>query len=228
MNSIISASILFILTRLMGKKQISQLTFFDYIVGISIGSIAAAISVDPNVSLLNGVISMIIWALFPIIFYLISKRGIFWRRIFDGRPTILVQNGKIIEASLYREKFTINDLLEELRLKNVFNIEDVEFAILETGGQLSVLKKSDQQTVTASQMNIPTNYQGLNAILVLDGKILSENLKLLNRKDSWLINELKKYNIPSVKDVLLASYDTDGNLHIDLKNKDPKINNVLG
>jgi uncharacterized membrane protein YcaP (DUF421 family) len=77
-------------------------------------------------------------------------------------------------------------------------------------------------------MNIPTNYQGLNAILVLDGKILSENLKLLNRKDSWLINELKKYNIPSVKDVLLASYDTDGNLHIDLKNKDPKINNVLG
>ena len=102
---------------------------------------------------------MIIWSLFPIAFYYVTRKSLIGRKLLDGESTILIQNGKIIESNLKHEKLTINDLLEELRIKNVFNIEDVEFAIFETSGKLSVLKKSSQQTVTASQMQIPINYQ---------------------------------------------------------------------
>lgn len=224
--SIISACILFIITRLLGKKQISQLTYFDYMIGITIGNIAAAVSIDPQISFQNGIISMIIWALFPFLFYYISKKSFFGRRLLDGIPTILVQNGKIIEKNLNVVKFTVNDLLEELRLKDIFNLEDVEYAILETNGKVSVLKKSDKQTVTASQMNISTEYQGINAIIILDGHFMEANLSLSNLDKAWVYYELKKHNINSEKDVLIATY-VNGTLHIDRKNSDPKVLSVL-
>lgn len=224
--SIISACILFIITRLLGKKQISQLTFFDYMIGITIGNIAATVSIDPQISFQSGIVSMIIWALFPFLFYYISKKSFFGRRLLDGIPTILIQNGKIVEKNLNKTKFTINDLLEEMRLKDVFNLEDVEYAILETNGKISVLKKSGKQTVTASQMNIITEYQGLNAIIILDGHFMDTNLSLLNLEKTWVYDQLKKYNIDSVKEVLVATY-VNGTLHIDRKNSDPKILSVL-
>ncbi|MCX7615107.1 MAG: DUF421 domain-containing protein [Clostridiales bacterium] len=211
----------------MGKKQISQLTFFDYIVGISIGSVAGTMSVQKDITILDGVSSMIIWSLFPIVFYYISKNSIIGRRLLRGKPSILIQNGKIIESNLKRERFTIDDLLEELRNTGVFNIQDVEFAILETSGKLSLLKKASKQAVTVSQMQIPEEYQGLCANIIIDGNIMKDNLNLLNLTEQWVLNELKKNNVSSIKDILLASVDTNGKLHIDYKNKDPKIFDVL-
>lgn len=226
-KTITSAVVLFILARLMGKKQISQLTFFDYIVGISIGSVAAAMSVDQRIPIQAGIISMVIWALFPITFSYISMHSMAVRRLLDGTPKILIQNGKIIEKNLRKSKFTINDLLEELRIKDVFNIADVEFAILETSGKLSVLKKASILPVTPENMNIPVPEQDVFANIIIDGKLMKENMSQMNVDEKWLHNELHKNNISAVKDVLLASCDSRKVLHIDRKNDDPNDLNIF-
>lgn len=212
-----AASALFILARLMGKKQISQLSFFDYIVGISIGSVAAAISVEQQISIGDGIVSMVIWALFPIVFSFLSVHSITARRLMDGTPSILIQYGKIVEKNLKSAKFTVNDLLEELRLKDIFNIADVEFAILETNGKLSVLKTSSKQTVTPSDLNLSIKSTGIYANLIIDGKLMPNNLKRMNIDEAWLYNELEKNNIFSVKKVLLATCNPGRSLHIDKK-----------
>lgn len=220
-KTVIAAVVLFILARLMGKKQIAQLTFFDYVVGISIGSVAAAMSVDQRISIHAGIVSMILWALFPIAFSFLSIHSMTARRLLDGTPKILIQDGKIIEKNLRKSKFTVNDLLEELRIKDIFNVADVEFAILETGGKLSVLKKAAKQPLTPEAMNLPVADQGVCANIVIDGKIMRENMAQLHIDEKWLKQELRKNNILDVSDVLLASCDSQLILHIDLKREGP-------
>lgn len=226
-KSLVAAVTLFILARIMGKKQISQLTYFDYVVGISIGSVAAMLSLDRSISYAEGITSMVVWAAFPILFSFISAKSMRGRKLLDGTPTILIQNGKIIEKNLAKAKFTINDLLEELRIKDAFNIADVEFALLETSGKISVLKKSPKQSGGNSDLEAPINNQSLCANVIIDGKIMVKSLSLLKINETWLMNELEKNNIHTVKDVLLASYDTNGILHIDMKGHDPQVFNVL-
>lgn len=223
----VAVVVLFIFARIMGKKQISQLTYFDYIVGISIGSVAAELSVEKGVSIPEGIVSMIIWAAFPLILSFIAAKSMRARRLLDGTPTILIQNGKIIEKNLQKVKFTVNDLLEELRIQGAFNIADVEFALLETGGKMSVLKKAKYQTATVSDLNLKETYQGLCANLIIDGKLMHQNIALLDKGEEWVISELKKRNISSVADVLLACVDSNGEFHIDLKNQNPIVYNVL-
>ena len=226
-RTITAAVVLFVLARLMGKKQISQLTFFDYIVGISIGSVAGALSVEQHVSIQDGITSMIVWALFPIAFSFISMHSITARRLLDGTPKILIQSGKIIEKNLKSVNFTVNDLLEELRVKNVFNIADVEFAVLETDGELSVLKKAFKQPLTPADMNFPSAEQGIVANVIIDGKLMKENMAQWNIDERWLLLELKKNHISSAQDVLLACCDMKKVLHIDKKNADPDDLNIF-
>lgn len=226
-KTVIAAVTLFFLARLMGKKQISQLTFFDYTVGISIGSVAAAMSVDQRISIHAGIISMAIWALFPIIFSSISLHSMIARRLLDGTPKVLIQNGKIVEKNLRGVKFTVNDLLEELRIKDVFNIADVEFAVLETSGKLSVLKKVFTQPITPKDMNLPASGQGISANIVIDGKLMKENMAQMHLDEQWLIQELRKNNMNTIAEVLLASRDSKKVLHIDRKNDDPNDLNVF-
>lgn len=192
-----------------------------------IGSITGSLSVERRISYIDGITSMLIWALVPLVFSYLSAKSMKVRRLLDGTPTILIQNGKIIEKNLKRAKLTINDLLEELRVKDAFNIADVEFALLETNGKVSVLKKSSNQTAVNSDSKTTANIQGLYANVIIDGKIMKNNLKLLEKNESWLLNELKKNNIFSVENVLLACCDTSGFLHIDRKNNDPQVFSVL-
>lgn len=207
-DSLVAAIFLFLFARLMGKKQIAQLTFFDYVVGISIGSIAAAVSVDRRISLINGIVSMTVWAALPIVFSYASIHSMSVRRALDGTPAVLIQNGKIVEKNLRRMKFTVNDLLEELRIKDVFNLEEVELAILETNGKLSVFKKSpDQPAVFAN--------------VIIDGKLMKENLRQIGISEDWLMCELKKNGINAVSSVLLAVCDVNRRLIIDRKGDDP-------
>lgn len=226
-RSLLSVTVLFILTRLMGKKQISQLSFFDYVVGISIGSIAAAFAVDNTITYLHGLVALLIYAAFPVIIANITIYSIRGRRLLGGTPTVLIQNGKLVEKNLKKSRFNVNDVLEECRMKGAFSISDVEFAILETGGQVSIQLKSQKQPITLEDLNISTKYKGLSADLIIDGAIMNEHLKLINLDENWLINELKKQNIYSPKQVLLASIDTNGTLHIDMKRHDPRPLDVL-
>ncbi len=226
-KSIVAVLVLFLLTRLMGKKQISQLTFFDYIVGITIGSIAGQFAISNTIPYLNGIVSLTIWAMVPILISYVSLKSLGARKILDGASTILVQNGKIIEDNIRKTKLNMNDIFEELRVKGAFNVADVEFAILETNGKVSVQLKSQKQPVTPSDLSIPTQYKGLSANLILDGEIRYENLKLVELDETWLMNELKKAKVTSPSEVLLASLDTMGQLHIDKKNSDPVPLNVF-
>lgn len=215
---IVSFFVLFLLTRFMGKKQISQLNFFDYAVGITIGSIAATFSIDNTIEYSHGLIGLTVWGLLPIVIAYATVKSIHARRLLGGVPTLLIQNGKIIEGNLRKERFNVNDLLEELRIQGVFDISNVEFAILETNGKISIQLKSQKNPITPSDLNIFTKYKGLSANLIIDGKVMHNNLGLVNHDEIWLLNELKKYKIDSPDEVFLASLNSDGSLYIDRKN----------
>lgn len=221
-RSIIAIAILFIFALLIGKRLLSQLNFFDFVVGITIGSIAGSLSIDRSLPLSHGIISLIIWGLVPIVVSKIALANIFARRLFDGVPAVVIENGKILEDSLKKQKYNINDLLEELRLGGVFNISDVESAILETNGRISIQLKTQKQPATPADLSIPISQQGLYANVIVDGKILKEQLRSVNRDKDWLMNEITKRNIASVDEIVLASVDSQGNLYIDLKEDKPE------
>lgn len=226
-RSVISLVVLFISARIMGKRQIAQLSFFDYVVGISIGSIAANFAIDDTISYIHGLVGIITYALIPILMSYISVKSIRARKILEGRSVIIIQNGKIIEENLKKSKFHVNDLLEELRLKGAFSFRDVEFAVLETSGKVSVQLKAYKQPVTCEDLKLETSYKGLSADLIIDGKIIENNLELTGHDKKWLLKELKEQKVSSPKEVLLATLDSENTLNIDLKNHDPRIYDVI-
>ncbi|MDP4092073.1 MAG: DUF421 domain-containing protein [Bacillota bacterium] len=218
---LMSAVILFIFTRLMGKKSIAHLTPFDYIAGITLGSISGSFSIDKRVGYVHGIMGIAAWSLLAFAVSYLSMKSMKIRKITGSTPAVLIQNGKIVEKNLRRELFNINDFLEELRQKGVFNLADVEFALLETNGKISVQMKSQKQPLTPSDLNMDTGYQGLSLTLIADGEIIFDNLKQVNLDEGWLDQELRKRGIGTSKDVMLASLDTSGKLYIDMKNNDP-------
>lgn len=217
LRSVITFIGLLFLTLLMGRKQLSQITFFDYIVGITIGSIAASIAVDRSIGIIDGIIATIVWCAMPIIIGYIAVKNIAFRRFVDGEPKVVIQNGIIINKNMLKEKYNMGDLLMQLRDKDVFDITEVEFAILEPNGKLSILKKSQYNPVTPKDMNIVSNYKGLMIELVIDGRIISQHLKIINKDTQWLLDQLKSRNINDIKDVIFAGLQTDGQLYVSLK-----------
>lgn len=218
LRSIITFIGLLCLTLLMGRKQLSQITFFDYVVGITIGSIAAVIVVDRTVNITDGVIAIIMWAIMPIIVGYIAMKNIRFRMLVDGKPQIVIQNGSILNKNMLREKYNMGDLLMQLRDKGVFDISEVDFAILEPNGKLSVLKKPQYNTITLKDMNIPAFYKGIMIELIIDGKIIMMNLKSINKDTKWLFDQLKSKNIERLDSVIFAGYQTNGQLYIFLEN----------
>lgn len=216
MRSIAAFFLLLLMTRIMGKKQISQLTFFDYCVGITIGSIAAALSIDQNIKIINGLVSLIIWGLFPIILAFIGMKSMTFSNITDGKATILIQNGEVLYKNLKNNLITIDELLLLLREKGTFKVSDVEMAVLETNGKLSVLLKTNQQTVTPQTLGIPLEQEHGPTVLIMDGKILKKSLENLGYSKEWLEGEVQKQGAKSIKDVFLAQIDSRGNMYVDL------------
>ncbi|HRY13806.1 MAG TPA: DUF421 domain-containing protein [Syntrophomonadaceae bacterium] len=212
----ISIVSLFILALIMGKRLISELNFLDFIVGITIGSIAASLSIDRTISISHGIFSLIIWGLIPILIFKVTLNNDHARRLFDGTSVVVIEKGKILEENLKKEKYNVNNLIEELRLGGVFDISDVESAILETNGRLSIQLKAEKLPVTKQDLNIAVKQQGLFANVIMDGKILNEQLRLIDRNERWLLSEINNRNI-RVEDIVLASVDKQGNLYIDLK-----------
>lgn len=211
----------------MGKKQISQLTLFDYVVGISIGSIAAELAINESISYIQGITGMTIYALFPILLSLISLKSNLARKILDGVPTILIQNGEINEKGLKKTKMNINDLIEECRLKDVFDIKDIKFAILETSGNLSIQLKSKHKPLTPEDINLKSKDKYLCVNLIIDGKILDNHLEIIGKDIKWLNSELDKKGIKNTSDILLAYMDSSKKINIYLKNKDIPITPTL-
>jgi len=209
-TSTIAIVALFILARIMGKKQMAQLSFFDYVIGISIGSIASEYAVVRDIHLVEGLTALIVFTLFCLALSFVSMKSLKGRKILDGTPLILIENGKIIEPQLRKAKLTVNDLLEECRQKNMFDISEIEFAILETSGRLSVLPRSQNQPLTPKDMQIPTMYKGLCTNVIIDGKIINEHLYTISLTPEWLHAELTRQGIDDPADVLLAYVSSSG------------------
>ncbi|HHU62880.1 MAG TPA: DUF421 domain-containing protein [Clostridiales bacterium] len=206
-----------IVMRIMGKRQIGELQPFELVVAIMIAELASVPMQDTAVPLINGIISIITLLFAQVMLSFISLKSVRARKIICGTPSVLIENGRIVEQQLRKERYNINDLLEQLRAANMPNIADVEFAILETSGQLSVIPKSQKRTVTPQDLNIETQYEGLPTTLIIDGKVIHSNLKKINLSVNWLKEELQKCGIKDTKKVLFASIDTSGQLYCQQK-----------
>ncbi|MBE1554211.1 YetF domain-containing protein [Sporosarcina limicola] len=212
---------LLILARIMGKKQISQLTFFHYVTGITIGSIAGNIAGESETPFLNGLVSMIWWALLTLLMSFIALKSRKARLVLDDQPTIVMREGKILEGSLKKLRLHLNDLNMMLREQGVFSIKDVNYAVLETNGKLSILKKVGQEPATKQDVKAPAPIpKYIPSEIISDGKIVEKNLPELNLTEEWVYEQLKKQGIGKVEHVFYAEIQTDGSLHVDMKSEE--------
>lgn len=214
-RSAIALTTLFIFARMMGKQQISQLTFFDYVTGITVGSIAASLSTDLSLRPITLWAGLLSWMVFALLLEFVVVKNRRLHKILDGEATVIIQNGKILEHNLGKVQLPVDTLMGELRAKDIFDLEEVEFALMETDGKLSVLKKSQYLPVTAKDLNLQTSYKGLATELIIEGKIIYQNLTQVGKDLTWLQQELKKQGIKDVTKVFYAVLGTNGRIFVD-------------
>lgn len=214
-RGIIAFFSLLIFARFLGKQQISQLTFFDYVLGITIGSIAASLTTELSSRAWVHFVGLVIWTVAVLVLQLISENWRYASKYVDGEPLVVVMNGKVMEDAMKKARYRASDLLEQLRDKGAFDLNEVEFAILETNGKLSVLKKPQFQPVTPLHMNIPSLPLGLGTELIYDGQVVKQNLKDLNLTQEWLDSQLKIKGINCISEVFLATITPSGSFFVD-------------
>lgn len=210
---------LLVLGRIIGRKLISRITFSDFIVGITLGSIAVRIALGSQESPFLATISAIVITILVVITDYLDLKSINFRKLVDGEPVILISNGKLLDYNLKKVKITINKLMMQLREKDVFNIDDVALAAIESDGELTVLLKVNKQPITTGDLNISTNYNGLTSDIIIDGKIMYNNLKCTNHDEQWLRQQLKTHNICNVEEVFYAGLNAAGILYVSTKTK---------
>lgn len=226
-RTILVLIILFFITKMMGKKQISELNFFDYIVGITIGSIAADISLDIEKNMIAGIAALFIYGFISYIISFVSIKSILARRFFIGVPTVLVEKGKIIESGLKKSKIDVNDLLMEARENGYFNLDEIDYALMEVNGNISFLPKEKEKPVTKKDMKIKCSNEGLTVNGIIDGKYMVNNMKAINKDKEWLDHELKVNGYDNYDNILLATIDNNYKVTIYEKNVNPDKNTVL-
>ena len=217
LRTLILYIIVVVVMRIMGKRQIGQLQPFELVVAIMISELAAVPMQNTGIPLVNGIIPILTLLIAQISMSFISLKSIKARTLICGKPSILIENGKIQEEELRSEMYTLNDLLEQLRSKNIANVADVEFAILETNGQLSILPKSQKRPLNPEDLNISTKYEGLPLDLIVDGNVNYNNLSKVKLNDVWLKDQFIKFGISDLKKILFASLDPSGNLYFQKK-----------
>lgn len=216
-RTLILYALVVLVLRLLGKRQIGQLQPFELVVIIMISELAAIPSEDIGIPLLSGVIPIIVLLLAGVTLSYLSLKSERARAIICGTPTVIIERGRILDKELQRMRYNLSDLLEQLRVKNVANIADVEFAILETNGELSVIPKSLKRPVIPEDMQLAPKYEGLPLTLVMDGKVNPENMNKAKVDMRWLEGEIKKFQVHKIDQVLLASLDSSGTLFVQPK-----------
>lgn len=217
-RTIVSFVSLLILTRFLGKKQLSHITLFNYITVITFGSIAASIAVEPLISIRDGLFSLAVWTVLTVVIGYLSLKFPKIRVILDGEPTIIIKKGKILEEAMKSMHLNMDDLSMLLREKNIFSIKEVDYAILEPHGRISVLKKVEKEHVTKKDLNLPVQQPiFMPTEIIVDSEIVRKNLKDLNLSIDWLNEELQKAGsaLSQLKDIFYAELQSDGTLHID-------------
>lgn len=215
LNTFVRVSIIYlvvlIVMRLMGKREISQMQPFELVIAIMIADLASVPMADTGIPIFNGIIPILALLLFQLIISLINLKSITLRKIICGKPRMLIYRGKIDEKALKKEKITINELQERLRQNNIFSIGDVEYAILETSGQISVIQKPEKRTTIPEDFHILPDYEGIPYDLIIDGKIMHENIQAIGRDERWLKREVEKFKIKP-EEALIVTYDGKGQI----------------
>lgn len=194
-RAIVLYLIVLIVMRLMGKREIGQLQPFELAISIMIADLASIPMTDTGVPITNGIIPILGLLVMHLVISMLNMKSIRAREVICGKPTILVYRGKINEKALKKERFTINELEERLRGNNIFNLGDVEYAILETSGQVTVIQKPEKRNTIPEDFNIVPEYEGIPYDLVVDGKIMSNNLKAIGKNEEWLKKEVQKFKM---------------------------------
>lgn len=226
-RAIASFITLFLVTKLIGKKQISELSLFDYVIGISIGNFSAEMIINTELNPINGILAIILFGLFAYIISVATMKSIKIRRFFAGTPTMIIQNGKLISENMSKVKLDINDLLEQLRIKGYFDISEIEYAVMEANGILSILQKEPFQPITKEDMKLKSNKSSLIANIIIDGKVMENNLRILNKSKEWLDKQIKIQGYNDISKILLATLNNQQKITIYEKNNSIESLNIL-
>lgn len=215
-RGVIGFFFMLVLARLMGKRQITQITYFDYIVGITIGSLAAELTFSPYIRMSNFLIGMTIWAVIPIIISKVELKSFRFRTLMEGTSTTIIKDGQILEENLRKEDLTVDETMLLLRKKDVFKLSDVQSAILEKNGELTVMKKSELEPLTPKDIGMVVEKESTPCIAIIDGNLMEKTLTDYGYTKEWLLGEVMKQGARSFSDVFLAQVDSMGNVYVDL------------
>ncbi|ERJ13016.1 YetF domain-containing protein [Haloplasma contractile] len=217
-KAIIAFIVLLLATRLLGKKQMGQLTLFNYIAGITIGSIASNIAISKTGDFIAQITNLVTWTVLTLLLDLLVIKFPRLRLLVSGDPVILIKNGNIIKKAMKHNRISLDSLTMLLREEGVFSIRNVEFAVLESNGELTVYHKEELHNIARKDIKLHSpKPKCLPGEIVVDGKVVKRNLKEWGLSLKWLYAELKKQNIESLSDIFYAEIQTDGTLYIDHK-----------
>lgn len=215
LQTLIAFFSILLITRILGRQQVAQLTVYEYINGITFGSIAATVATDLGQPSLGHIVGLFIFGGLTFLMSYLCKRNRGISKIIDGEPVLVIQDGHILEKNLSRFQYTVDDLTHLLRKKDIFNIQDVKYAILETTGEISVVKVASKENVKVEDMNLQVTQEELSTDIVVSGKIIYENLKKRNVSVKWLTSQLKMMGVKNINDVYYATLDKDKKIYID-------------
>lgn len=225
-RSLVSLTVLFIVTKIIGKKQVSELSLFDYVIGISIGNFTAEMVMDIEGQFINGILAMITFGVFAYLVSIISMKNITFRRFIIGVPSLIIEDGKILIEAMRRTKIDINDLLEQTRNAGYFDIDEIAYAIMEANGKMSFLPKDKNKPLTKKDMQIKEEKAYLTANIIIDGKLMKNNIKNTDKSLDWVIHDLKVKGYDTYEDILLATYKNN-TVTVYRKNPNKKPTDVL-
>ncbi len=211
--SVGSIVVLFILTKLMGCRQMSELSMFDYINGITIGSIAAEMATSLEDNFLQPLTAMVVYAIASVALSFFCDKSVWFRRFIDGKPVILYDNDKLYKKNLSRAKIDINEFLAQCRVNGYFDLSKIQTALLEPNGKISFLPKSTERPLNPADLNLNLPIESLSANLIIDGKVMEKNLLHSGKDIKWLENQIKGQGFNRIEDVLLATCDLQNNFH---------------
>jgi uncharacterized membrane protein YcaP (DUF421 family) len=214
-RSLIFLLLLFITTKILGKKQISELSFFEYVAGITIGSIAGEVVTGLEANMFHGALAVVVFGLVTFLVDYLSIKSKKFSDWAEGKGTVVIQDGKILEDNLKKEKYTIDELSALLRQKNIFKIADVEFAVLEPRGNLSTLLKRENRPLTPKDLQMKMPSEKEPQTVIMDGNIIEESLRCAGKGRGWLYTELEKLGV-TLDNVFLGQVDSYGEITLDL------------
>lgn len=222
LRTLLAIVILFMMTKILGKRQVSQLSFFEYITGITIGSLAAYISLDLDARWYLGIVSLSVWVAFSLGIEFLQLKSKKARDFIDSKARVLIKDGKILEENLKKERISADELMEKLRKKNVFLAADVEFALMEPSGDINVLLTKENQPLTPKHLGIKMGPEQEPQVVVMDGNVMNEPLATIGLSREWLNTELEAMGV-MIENVFLGQVDSYGQLYVDLYDDQIKV-----